>query len=686
MSKILKTKQDVFNYLKTMHIEYKEYTHDPALSIADLQKSPGSLENGPFLKNLVYVDKKNNLYFVVAHEATKVGGQFWKALGTTKNNVRFAKEDALEETLGTYKGAVNIFALANDESKKVPKVIFDAVLEKNDYLSFHPQDNSSTVEVKHANILEFLDSIGRSYVYLKLEDSEETPVEEKKVDEKVEDKGETKLKIDCKKSEDFSSWYSQVIIKAELIDYYDISGCYILKPNSYYLWERIQQHMDEKFKSLGVRNCYFPMFVSSKNLNKEKEHVEGFEPEVAWVTHSGKSKLAEPIAIRPTSETIMYPTFSKWVKSYRDLPVLVNQWTNVVRWEFKHPTPFIRTREFLWQEGHTAHASYQEATDFVYKILDIYEDTYTNLLAVPVIKGVKSDNEKFAGADFTTTCETFIAENGRAIQACTSHQLGENFAKMFDIQYLDQKMETKNVVQTSWGFTTRSIGILVMIHGDDKGLVLPPKVALTQVVVMPIYFKNKDNDKLNERCRDIVKVLRDSGIRVELDDRENYTAGWKFNDWELKGTPLRVEMGPKDLESDEVKLVRRVDNVKKQASLNNILETVQQELDDIHKTMLENASQKLYTNIEKALDWSEFMTHLNNMKVVKTPWCNIRECEEEVKEKSAIESKNLPKSEISLSGSAKTLCKPLQQDPLEGHKCFHCAQEAKTWILWGRSY
>ena len=685
MSKLLKNKQDVFDKLKSMKIEYREYTHDPALTIADLKKSPGQLDNSPFIKNMVYTDKKNNMFFIVAHEDTKIGGQFWKALGTTKNNVRFAKEETLEEVLKTYKGAVNVFAVANDEGKKLTRIIFDKVLEKNDYLAFHPQDNSSTVELKHADVLEYLDSIGRSHIYLTLEDGQE-PVVEKKVEEKTDEKGETKLKLDCKKSEDFSGWYSQVITKAELIDYYDISGCYILKPNAYYLWERIQQYMDEQLKGVGVKNCYFPMFVSQKNLNREKDHVEGFEPEVAWVTHSGKNSLAEPIAIRPTSETIMYPTFSKWIHSYRDLPLQVNQWTNIVRWEFKHPTPFIRTREFLWQEGHTAHATYDEASEFVYKILNIYEDTYENLLAVPVIKGVKSENEKFAGADFTTTCETFIAENGRAIQACTSHQLGTNFAKMFDIEYLDQNMGKQHVVQTSWGFTTRSIGILVMIHGDDKGLVLPPKVALTQVVVMPIYFKNKDNEKLNEKCKALVATLRSAGIRAELDDRENYTAGWKFNDWEMKGTPVRIEMGPKDLQNNEVKLVRRVDNAKKQVSFDGIKETVENEFTDIHKTMLENAGKKLNNNIEKATSWTEFMNHLNSLKIVKTPWCNSSSCEEDVKEKSSIESKNMPKSEISLSGSAKTLCKPLVQEPIEDYKCFNCDKKAATWVLWGRSY
>lgn len=689
----LKTKQDVFEYLNSRSIAFKEYTHKAALNMEDLKADPGQLDNSPFSKNLIYKDKKKNFYFVVVHEDTKLGASFWKRIGTTKNNVRFVKEDVLTDILNTYKGAVNAFSLINDTERVFKTVYFDQLLEKNEYINFHPQDNTSTIELKKEDMLKLLTDIGLETTFV---DCSETPVEEKKKEkpakkekkEKKKDvKGETKLKIGAKKTENFSDWYSQAITKAEMVDYYDISGCYILRPSSYFIWEQIQQYLDNEFKKLGVKNVYFPMFVSKRNLEKEEDHVEGFAPEVAWVTHSGKSKLNEPIAIRPTSETIMYPTYKNWIHSYRDLPLLCNQWTNIVRWEFKHPTPFIRTREFLWQEGHTAHATYEEATEFTLNILDIYAKTYADLLAVPVIKGRKSEKEKFAGADFTTTCETFVQENGRAIQACTSHQLGQNFAKMFGINYLDKNMESQLVTQTSWGFTTRSIGVIIMIHGDDKGLVLPPKVAMTQVIFTPIYFKNKNNSELNEKCEQVQTELAKIGIRSDIDTRENQTAGFKFNDWELKGVPLRVELGPKDLEKGEAKLVRRVDNVKKQVSLDSLAQAIVEELEDIHKTMLDNATAKLNTNIEKATNWEDFMVHLNKLKIVMAPWCDEQECEEEVKERSGEESKNFQDEKTSLSGSAKTLCKPFKQDELpEGTKCFHCSRSAKTWVLWGRSY
>ncbi|KAF4700715.1 hypothetical protein FOZ63_010420, partial [Perkinsus olseni] len=285
---------------------------------------------------------------------------------------------------------------------------------------------------------------------------------------------------------DFSKWYTQVITRGGFIRYHDISGCYILRPPVMYIWEQIQDTFNAAIKKLGVRPCCFPMFVSKSALEREKEHVEGFSPEVAWVTKAGDSDLPEPIAIRPTSETIMYPSYADWIRSYRDLPLKLNQWTNVVRWEFKQPTPFIRTREFLWQEGHTAHATKEEAVELVYKILDLYKMLYEKLLAVPVVQGVKSEMEKFAGGEATTTCEAFVACNGRAVQGATSHFLGTHFAKMFGIEFEDRDGEKKFAEQTSWGFTTRSIGVMIMEHGDDKGLVLPPRVAEVQVVIVPI--------------------------------------------------------------------------------------------------------------------------------------------------------------------------------------------------------
>lgn len=697
-SKILKTRDDVLETLNGLNIAYKEYTHAPALNIEDLRNDPKKLEQSPFLKNLVYVDKKKNYYFLVAHEGTNVSKAFWKTLGTTHNNVRFISEDALASVLHTYKGAVNPFALQNDTEKQIKSVIFDQKLENCEYLSFHPQDNKSTLELKQDCVKSFLTSIGRTFEFKNFEveeapvAEEKKPAEAKKADKKTDapqaddNKYETKLKLEFKKVENFAGWYSQIITKADLLDYYDISGCYILKPNAYFLWEQIQRHLDDKFKGLGVKNCYFPMFVKKKNLESEKEHVEGFSAEVAWVTHSGSSKLAEPIAIRPTSETIMYPVFSKWIHSHRDLPLLLNQWTNVVRWEFKHPTPFIRTREFLWQEGHTAHATKAESDKMVFDILDIYADTYKNLLAIPVIKGIKSKNEKFAGADYTTTCETFVAENGRSIQACTSHSLGQNFAKIFDITFEDVDMKRAMAWQTSWGFTTRSLGIIIMIHGDDQGLILPPKIAPVQVVIVPIYFKGK-NDEINQRCRDMKKLLADAGIRVEFDDRDNYTVGFKFNDWEIRGTPIRLELGPKDLQANEVRLVRRVDNEKIQIKMDSFTHDVQAQLQECHNVMYQRASEKLNSNIIEANNWTDFMNILNQSRVVKTPWCENSECEDIVKQKSGIESKMNQSEDKNLSGSAKTLCLPLEQSPLEETAvCFHCSKPAKKWVIWGRSY
>lgn len=330
-----------------------------------------------------------------------------------------------------------------------------------------------------------------------------------------------------------------------MIEYYDISGCYILRPRAFFIWDKIQHFLNEKFAALGVDNCYFPMFVSKSALETEKDHVEGFSPEVAWVTKSGQSDLDEPIAIRPTSETIMYPSFAKWIHSHRDLPMKLNQWSNVVRWEFKHPTPFVRTREFLWQEGHTAHENEEGATKMVMNILEAYAKTYEDLLAVPVVRGTKSVDERFAGAYFTTTTEIYVPISGRGIQGATSHQLGQNFSKMFHIYYLDRNNEKQLVWQTSWGLSTRSIGAMIMVHSDDKGLVLPPKVAHTQVVIIAIEKVGEEdsNSEIKKRCAEYADKLKDAGVRAEFDDRDVYKSGWKFNFWEQRGVPIRLELG-----------------------------------------------------------------------------------------------------------------------------------------------
>ena len=695
-SKIYKTQTDIENLLTQSKIEFKTYPHKAALSINDLKQDPGKFEKSPFIKNLLFSDKKKNLYYIVAHSDTRVGKQFWTKVGTTKNKVRFASEKTLTY-LHTMKGAVNVFAILNDEEKKIKKILLDSKLEKEEFWNFHPQTNEASVEFLRTDLLSLFEKNGRECQFIDLQDKEgvepvKAPGKPEKPKKKKKKKKEKKeeintLKIEADKTEDFANWYTQVINKAELIDYYNISGCYILKPNSYFMWEQIQAFLDKSFKAIKVKNVYFPMFVSKKNLEAEEDHLDGFQAEVAWVTHSGTSKLNEPIAIRPTSETIMYPAFANWIHSHRDLPLLLNQWTNIVRWEFKHPTPFIRTREFLWQEGHTAHATKEESVKFAYTILDIYNNCYSELLAIPIIQGVKSENEKFAGADFTTTCETFIPENGRAIQACTSHYLGQNFAKIFGVNFLNKDMKKELVHQTSWGFTTRSIGIVVMVHGDNKGLVMPPKIAPVQVIIIPIFFKKFDKNLLIQRSEELKDELEKAGIRVEIDDRETHSSGFKYNEWELKGVPIRLEVGPKDYEKNEVRLVRRVDGKKMQVEQSKLVEEAKNQLDDIHKTMLSKADAKMKKKIVKARTWKDFMLELNKMQIVETPWCKNPKCEDDVKERSGIESKENSEGECNLSGKAKTLCMPLEQSELkEDDVCFKCGEKAKTWVLWGRSY
>jgi bifunctional glutamyl/prolyl-tRNA synthetase len=388
------------------------------------------------------------------------------------------------------------------------------------------------------------------------------------------------------------SIYLKIITKGELIEYYDVSGCYILRPWSYFIWEQIQKFFDAEIKKLGVQNCYFPLFVSKAALEREKDHIEDFAPEVAWVTKSGQSDLAEPIAIRPTSETVMYPAYGRWIQSHRDLPMKLNQWNNVVRWEFKHPQPFLRTREFLWQEGHTAYANSKDAAAEVYQILDLYADVYSKLLAVPVIKGRKTEKEKFAGADWTTTIEAFISASGRGIQAATSHHLGQNFSKMFNIEFEDPETNKKeHVWQNSWGLTTRTIGILTMVHGDNTGLVLPPRVACYQVVIVPCgitaTLSKEDEAALYAKCKQYEKGLAEAGVRVFGDYRENYSPGWKFNHWELKGVPLRVEIGPKDLASGKFVAVRRDTLAKQTYEEAGFVATVQGLLENIHDSLYE---------------------------------------------------------------------------------------------------
>jgi len=492
------------------------------------------------------------------------------------------------------------------------------------------------------------------------------------------------LGVSAKKAEDFSKWYQQLVVRSELIDYYDISGCYILRPWSYEIWEHVKEFLDTEFKKLGVKNCYFPMFVPKKNLEKEKDHVEGFSAEVAWVTHSGSTKLEEPIAVRPTSETGMYPTFSKWIHSHRDLPLLLNQWCNVVRWEFKDPTPFIRSREFLWQEGHTVHSNLPDAEKEVYQILDIYARAYEDILACSVVKGKKTEFEKFAGGFYTTTVEGYIPGSGRGIQAATSHCLGQNFSKMFDIQFQGESGQQEFAWQNSWGFTTRSIGVMLMTHSDDKGLVLPPKIAPVQVVLIPI-IKGDNAAVVTEATDKLAAELKAKGLRVQIDARQNVTPGFKYNHWELKGVPLRVEIGGRDIDNKTAFVARRDLGTKSTIPWANFGNDVEALLDTIQNDLKTKAKIQHNDAIKQVRTWDAFMENLKHDRLNLTPWCGSTDCEKSIKVKSGEDSSSFGGDKV---GAAKSLCIPLEQptDDITQEKCLHCAGQAQSWVLFGRSY
>ncbi|KAI3386115.1 hypothetical protein SNEBB_011320 [Seison nebaliae] len=508
----------------------------------------------------------------------------------------------------------------------------------------------------------------------------------KKKEMKKDDGGkkETKLGITVKKMENFPQWYHQVITKGDMIDYYDVSGCYILKPWSMYIWEFVRTWFDGEIKKIGVDNCYFPIFVTKSALEKEASHIDDFAPEVAWVTQSGNSKLEEPIAVRPTSETVMYPAYSKWIQSHRDLPLKLNQWNNVVRWEFKHPQPFIRSREFLWQEGHTAHADKQSAIEEVHYILNLYRQVYEDLMAIPVICGKKTEKEKFAGADFTTTIEAFIHSTGRGVQAATSHHLGQNFSKMFDIGFEDPKVPSTRsyVYQNSWGLTTRSIGVMIMVHGDDKGLVLPPKVAKYQIVLLAV--GKTITDELKGEVKRLEKVLNSNGVRTFADMRDH----------------VSNELGEKEMKSNQLCLAIRCRPQGQHRQFlpysttnnNELLTNINQLLQTIHEEMLEKARTHLNESINSGDHWNDLVNALNNRRMCKVPFCGEEECEGNIKKDSA----KLPLGgEISTGEDgpamgAKSLCIPNsdndKEEKYKTKKCIKCGKEAKMICLFGRSY
>ena len=464
--------------------------------------------------------------------------------------------------------------------------------------------------------------------------------------------------------EDFAQWYTDVVLKAELADYTTVKGFISIRPYGYEIWENIQKYADEKFKEHGVKNVSMPVLIPESLLNKEKEHVEGFAPEVAWVTIGGEEKLEEKLCVRPTSETIFSTMYSKWLSSWRDLPYLYNQWCNVLRWE-KETRPFLRSREFLWQEGHTIHETEEEAKKFTLDMLEVYADVIENLLAIPVLKGRKTKKEQFAGAEATYTVETLM-HDGRALQGGTSHYFGQNFTKPFEVKFQNRSEEQEYAYQTSWGISTRLIGAVIMAHGDNRGLKLPPYVAPIQVVIIPIA---QEKENVLEEAEKIKRKLKEK-FRVELDKRDNYSVGYKFNDWEMKGVPIRIEMGPKEIEKGEVILTRRDTLEKISVKVEELTDKITELLKDIHDSMYQACMERLKQKTTVALNMDEFIKNINeNQGYVKTMWCGSQECEDKIKE---------------LTG-APSRCIPFEQEHLSD-TCVCCGKKAEKMVVWGRQY
>lgn len=466
------------------------------------------------------------------------------------------------------------------------------------------------------------------------------------------------------RQENFPQWYTDVILKTDMVDYSEVRGCMVIKPYGYRVWELIQQDLDARFKATGHQNAYFPLFIPESLLKKEAEHVEGFAPEVAWVTHGGDELLTERLCVRPTSETIICSMYSKWIQSYRDLPLLLNQWCNVVRWE-KTTRPFLRTSEFLWQEGHTAHATAEEAQEETLQQLRTYRAFMEDVLAVPVICGRKSENEKFAGAYATYTLEAMM-QDGKALQMGTSHNLSDHFAKAYDIQYLSREGRLEPCYTTSWGVSTRMIGGIIMVHGDDRGLVMPPRVAPVQVVILPIAMHKPG---VLEKANELLESLKAAGLRAQLDDRDQ-SAGWKFNEWEMKGVPVRVEVGPRDIENGQVVAVRR-DTLEKQAlPMENLADTLKELLDAVHDGMFQKALAFRETKTVKASTFDELAAGVQNGFVL-APWCGCSDCEDEIRAKTG----------------ATTRCMPFDDAAVpEGAVCIHCGKPAVTRMYFAKSY
>ncbi len=477
-----------------------------------------------------------------------------------------------------------------------------------------------------------------------------------------------KIGITVSKNDDFSDWYTQVVLKAELADYAPVKGLIVLRPDGYAIWESIKKSLDEKFAKLGIKNGFLPILIPESLLSKEKRHFVGFIPQVFWVTQSGENELGDRLALRPTSETLAYSLYSKWIKSWRDLPLKINFWNTALRAEIKSTKPFLRTSEFLWQEGHTVHTSKEEAEKEVMNILQVYKSTIEKELAIPVVIGKKSEKEKFVGAVYTTTMES-IMPDGKALQMGTSHFLGQNFSKPFEVKFADKDNVENFAWQTSWGVSWRLIGAMIMTHGDDIGLVLPPKVAPVQVVIIPIYYSDEEKQKVLKKANEIQNIFVKKNIRVHVDDREELTPGYKFHDWELRGIPLRIEIGPKDIEKNKVVLAKRYNKEKLDLSFDEINEKIESILDDIQKQMLVAAKKILEKMTRDVSNYDEFKSELEKGGFLQSPWCGKEECEAKIKEETSAEIRVIP---FESENSSK--------------KCVYCNEQSVSMPIFARGY
>ena len=474
--------------------------------------------------------------------------------------------------------------------------------------------------------------------------------------------------VTVKKSVDFSDWYTQCVIKSGIADYSPGKGFIILRPYGYAIWENIKEILDDQFKKTGHKNGFLPVLIPESLLTVEKNHFEGFMPEVYWVTKSGNNDLGEKLAVRPTSETLAYSMFSKWISSYRDLPLKLNFWNSALRAEIKSTKPLIRNSEFLWQEGHTAHSNEKEANDEVRMILDLYKMLIEEYLAIPTVSGLKTDKEKFVGANYTTCLESLMPD-GKALQMATSHNLAQNFSKPFEIKFLDKDSAEHLVWQTSWGISWRVIGALIMVHGDDKGLILPPKISPTQVIIVPIY-KDESKEIVKQKAYELENKLKDSNIRAYTDDRDEYTSGWKFNEWEMKGVPLRVNIGIRDIREEQVELIRRDTRERFYVKEKDLVNETLSILENIQSNMYHLAKNYLVTNTRNATRLDELLSMLDSSGgFVACSWCGKRECEDLVKEKTTADIRIIPfntKKNIS--------------------SCIACGKEGTTEVYFGRAY